>query len=432
LVGQNCAFMMSPCLVLASSLVASSYNFVSIGDWGGVGLGGYHEADERAVAKQFTKAAETLNAKFVINTGDNFYYYGVWNTSDPQFNEDFESVFTSDALNVPWYSVLGNHDYGYNPDAQVQYKSPNNNRWVMPARYYTKRVELDPSNYISFIFLDASPCQAAYRGNDETQWDPCGSTYSHPADCKFHENVLAQDCGAQLTWTKKQLAAVPKDDWLIVVNHAPADEIDVEDFVSEFQKAGVDLYMNGHVHDLSYYKIDGKGAYMTTGAGCMVAISESEADEKEALKNGKTFAKGGKIRGVATTSNGTAHQFTQVWEKKVAGFTTHSFSSDFKTLTTNFVDYNGNILYTFDVTKGAAPSPTPSSPTPTPPSPSPSGSCCHYNDASCSAGDVCCKSSCSDPSTCSYTESGCSGHYGQVHKCTWTGGKCVVGSLLMI
>lgn len=56
-------------------------------------------------------------------------------------------------------------------------------------------------------------------------------------------------------------------------------------------------------------------------------------------------------------------------------------------------------------------------------------SCCHYDDATCSAGDVCCLSSCYDPSTCSYTESGCSGEYGQIHDCTWTDdGICVVSS----
>lgn len=56
--------------------------------------------------------------------------------------------------------------------------------------------------------------------------------------------------------------------------------------------------------------------------------------------------------------------------------------------------------------------------------------CCHYDDATCSTGDVCCLSSCYDPSTCSYTESGCTGSYGQVHDCTWDtdDGICVVGS----
>ena len=40
--------------------------------------------------------------------------------------------------------------------------------------------------------------------------------------------------------------------------------------------------------------------------------------------------------------------------------------------------------------------------------------CCYYSDTSCTEGDVCCLSGCDDPTACSYTESGCEGHYGQV------------------
>jgi deoxyribonuclease-2 len=62
-----------------------------------------------------------------------------------------------------------------------------------------------------------------------------------------------------------------------------------------------------------------------------------------------------------------------------------------------------------------------------PPSPSANGTCCSPHDDSCSVGQVCCKSSCTDPATCSYTKSGCHGKYGEIHYCEWTGSKCVVG-----
>lgn len=61
------------------------------------------------------------------------------------------------------------------------------------------------------------------------------------------------------------------------------------------------------------------------------------------------------------------------------------------------------------------------------PSP-PEGECCYYKDTSCKVGDVCCKSGCKDPFTCSYTEEGCSGRYGQKHHCTWQNDTCFVGS----
>ena len=54
--------------------------------------------------------------------------------------------------------------------------------------------------------------------------------------------------------------------------------------------------------------------------------------------------------------------------------------------------------------------------------------CCHYDDTTCNTGDICCTSSCNDPTSCSYTESGCSGGYGEMHSCEWTGEYCVVGA----
>ena len=38
---------------------------------------------------------------------------------------------------------------------------------------------------------------------------------------------------------------------------------------------GFDLYLNGHVHTLTQYTLDGKGAYVTSGAGAMVRIAMS-------------------------------------------------------------------------------------------------------------------------------------------------------------
>ena len=39
--------------------------------------------------------------------------------------------------------------------------------WVMDSRYFSKRVSLGSGHFISFIFLDTSPCVAAYRADDQ-------------------------------------------------------------------------------------------------------------------------------------------------------------------------------------------------------------------------------------------------------------------------
>ncbi|GMH86630.1 hypothetical protein TL16_g10608 [Triparma laevis f. inornata] len=55
--------------------------------------------------------------------------------------------------------------------------------------------------------------------------------------------------------------------------------------------------------------------------------------------------------------------------------------------------------------------------------------CCHHDDDDCAIGDVCCLDSCDDPLTCTYTENGCGGKYGQMHNCGWDDdyAACTVG-----
>jgi 3',5'-cyclic AMP phosphodiesterase CpdA len=130
---------------------------------------------------------------------------------------------------------LGNHEYGYNVSAVVAYADISS-RWVMDARYYTRRVQVGTSgSFVSFLFLDTTPCVADYRADDPYWWDPCGSSYptcsltssddDFEGECQFHANVLAQDCQAQLAWFEAALEAVPEEDWLVVAGHHPIDEV---------------------------------------------------------------------------------------------------------------------------------------------------------------------------------------------------------------
>ena len=153
-----------------------SVSFLTLGDWGGYDLGGFHQTTVTIVAKQMAETAEQNKASFVVNTGDNFYYCGITSTSDKQVADDFTNVYSAKSLQVPWYSVLGNHEYGYDVEAQCQLSKVLNN-WVMDSRYFAKRVAISDNQHISFIFLDTSPCVSAYRGDDESQWDPCGSEF---------------------------------------------------------------------------------------------------------------------------------------------------------------------------------------------------------------------------------------------------------------
>ena len=60
------------------------------------------------------------------------------------------------SLNKKWYGVLGNHEYGYNVQAvlDISKQYPN---WVMPARYFSERVLVSGTTYMTMIFIDTSP-----------------------------------------------------------------------------------------------------------------------------------------------------------------------------------------------------------------------------------------------------------------------------------
>lgn len=56
-----------------------------IGDWGGLPFFPYRTPIEETVAIQMGKFADKSKAEFVLALGDNFYFDGVTNISDPRF-----------------------------------------------------------------------------------------------------------------------------------------------------------------------------------------------------------------------------------------------------------------------------------------------------------------------------------------------------------
>ena len=376
--------------------------FLAIGDWGASALDDpQYSRNTNAVAATLAETARRHGAEFIVNTGDCFYWCGIQNTSDFQIAVDWEQPYNLEGLKgLPWYGVLGNHEYGYNVSAVLDYASLNP-AWVMDGRYYRRRVALHDirsgtgdsggrRQFLSFVFIDTSPCVRQYRSEDDAGWDPCGAEYPHcsptsdddvshqdddfEGPCRFHDNIVAQDCARQLAWFRAALAAVPEDDWLVVVGHHSADEVNVEDFASVMRERGVDLYLNGHAHMLAQYTVGGAGAFATSGAGSMVdtadqtdgAMLAKKSDcsnrHRRATASGTTASggddghesKGSNPRGgsAGVVGNSGHNRYQTVWCEIVAGFTRHTFSDDFQSLTTDFVDYAGNVIRSFTVQRG--------------------------------------------------------------------------------
>jgi hypothetical protein len=324
-------FMFSQ-MLLGYSIV-DAVGFLSVGDWGSASLGGIHLRNAEGTSAAMKEyIAEEGDIAFVLSTGDNFYYCGIQNTSDPQISEDYTALFGG--MGLPWYHSLGNHDYGFAPEAQLLLNETIPG-WNMDDRYYHRRVIIPgvPVD-VNIIVLDTNPCVRDYRGTDRRRWDPCGTQYPDCSPiaepCRFHENILSQSCETQLAWAKGVFASIGVGEWIFVIGHHKAAEINVADFQTAIlDDPRVHLYLNGHTHNLEHYSISNQAKYMTTGAGGMVIIGDIAADLPTKPAN---------------------NTVKSLWSKIATGFTSHTFKDGGNTLTTDFWDIKQNkSVYSFDV-----------------------------------------------------------------------------------
>lgn len=241
--------------MFAAETKADSLNFLLLGDWGRKG-----EPDQVAVARQMGICGEKLAAKFVVAVGDNFYEHGVTSVTDAHWQKSFEQVYTARSLQVPWWAVLGNHDYVGNCDAQIDYsqspKARSSQRWNMPARYFARTEAIDAKTSVDCFYLDTTP-MANLEGDEANSYD----------------NAKSQDVPKQLAWFKDALEA-SKAPWKIVVGHHPIysggvhgdTPYLVNHVLPLLEKHGVQVFFNGHDHDLQHLQA-GKVNLFCTGGG---------------------------------------------------------------------------------------------------------------------------------------------------------------------
>jgi len=245
LLGAAGAIVAGPALAQST---AAEQSFLVIGDWGDPST-----RIQRSVASTMGRVAASMQSDFVISTGDNFYRNGVRSTHDPQWRESFEDIYSASSLQIPWYAVLGNHDYNGSPAAEVEY-SRTSNRWRMPSRYWRHDVALPGDTTAAFFFIDTTPISRLTGLRD----------------------VIPQaDLGArdQIIWLERELAGCTAD-WKLVVGHHPifssgahGASAGVAAHVRPLlERYGVQAYFNGHDHDLEHLHARGVD-YICSGAG---------------------------------------------------------------------------------------------------------------------------------------------------------------------
>lgn len=97
---------------------------------------GTGDALQAEIAEAMNQYCEGRKIAAVIFLGDNFYPHGVKTVDDEQWESKFRRPYSLSCLQkLPFYALLGNHDYKGNPKAQIEYKGQNPS-WFMPHRFY--------------------------------------------------------------------------------------------------------------------------------------------------------------------------------------------------------------------------------------------------------------------------------------------------------
>lgn len=244
---------------------------------------------------------DKFGARYVLLLGDNFYENGVKSIEDPLWNT-FESLFSDKAFQeMPFYSVLGNHDYHYSPFSQVLYSlTPSSYRWYMPNLwYYTVHTYKNVPKKLS----RGNPYKIGNNTldtDDDDVDDESGTVdKDEPQNNKKHDmtvvtvfidtQILSKSAMTYLhvdeehvyvkhvAFLEQALAAGSAvADWLFVVGHyeifGSGEHGDMESLktllLPMFRKYNVDAYFNGHEHFLELLYDEESGVHFyTSGSG---------------------------------------------------------------------------------------------------------------------------------------------------------------------
>ncbi|KAL6762214.1 Metallo-dependent phosphatase-like protein [Haematococcus lacustris] len=239
-----------------------------------------------------------LQAKFVVNTGDNFYECGI--DTPMRVISDWASVYqgrrTPATANLTWYHTIGNHDVPRQSVAHQLEFGKQEPRWFLPSRYYTVDFTSEDNTTVRSIFINTSPFVTAYSNARNKYNGPEINTTNTPealtAQLKFIEQALNTS----------------RADWTIVVGHHPV--VGAASTVYGFNTSGmphtsfdlgmrtttgtgawamllgllrtynVTAYFNGHDHVLTHAvdpvdPVTYKTQYITTGAGSFADGADS-------------------------------------------------------------------------------------------------------------------------------------------------------------
>ena len=226
-----------------AGLDSSRVSLIALGDQGSGTL------QQWTVARAMERVADKDGRLDMVTLlGDNFYGKSLTGTRDISWQMKFERVYSGDWLShVPFYAVLGNHDYPTSQQVELDYsqQKKGSGRWQMPDRQYTKdfgTVEGRP--LVRMVFLNTSA--------------PAAELHQQIA---FLEQAFEQPGPAPI--------------WRIVAAHHPVrnsgkheeESNMMTDLLPALQRAKVDVYLAGHDHNQQLMLDPGEPAWVISGGG---------------------------------------------------------------------------------------------------------------------------------------------------------------------
>ena len=224
--------------------------FVMLGD---TGEGNTTQYEVAAAIKTVCDAAGGCD--FALLLGDNIYDDGVASVTDSQWQTKFEMPYAN--LDLPFYAVLGNHDYGGQLiiDApgvgnewdkgpiEVEYTELSD-KWVMPDTHYTLKV-----GNVGIIAADTN--SILWDNNthgDQRAWYPTALMELEGTDWKIfagHHMLRSNgQHGNAGNYEAPELFGIPIPNPLPIVGGG-----DLLDFFDEVVCGTVDLAISGHDHN---------------------------------------------------------------------------------------------------------------------------------------------------------------------------------------
>jgi len=240
--------------VAPSTAVSGDLNFLVLGDWGA------GRDRQKSLAKTMNTFAEKRGSSFLLATGDNFYEFGVRSTTDRKWKDDWKDVYTGYVGQIPWYAILGNHDWYGEAKAQIDYTKVDK-QWVMPDHFYT-RVEQVGSKTAAFVYVDTDLFNYGYNcfGFE------CALINFRKYGWTRENDTLEK----QFQWVEEQFKKYNDADYLFVVGHHNVGicggKNSMPRFLSLMEKYNVSAYTFGHEHFLGY-KQSKNTLLVVSGAG---------------------------------------------------------------------------------------------------------------------------------------------------------------------